>query len=121
MFRPYLYQLFLAVIGAPFLAMLDQTFESRLYIALIQIMLYSGSVLRLAQHAQALHGPTIGLAILVGLLALPFPSFTEVKVLSESVGSTRFCWFVIAAIGAVGKVRSHVSQLNRRTGALVAA
>ena len=85
--------------------MLEQTFESRLYIALIQLMFYVGSVLRLAQHAQAVHGRTIGMAILAGLLALPFPVFTQVEILSESVGLALFCWFVIAAIGAVVKVR----------------
>ena len=105
MIRPYLYQLFLAVIGAPFPAMLERGFESRIYIALVQITVYSGSVLRLAQHAQAAHGRTIALAILVGLLALPFPVFTQVEVLSESVGLTLFCWFVIAAIQSVGIVR----------------
>ena len=105
MIRPYLYQLFLAVIGAPIPAMLEQTFQSRIYIALVQITVYSGSVLRLAQHAQAAHGRTIGVAILAGLLALPFPVFTQVEILSESVGLALFCWFVIAAIGAVVKVR----------------
>ena len=105
MIRPYLYQLFLAVIGAPFPAMLEQTFESRLYIALIQLVLYAGSVLRLAQHAQAVYGRKVCLAVLIGLLAMPFPVFTQVEVLSESVGLTLFCWFVIAAIQSVGGVR----------------
>jgi len=68
-------------------------------------MLYAGSVLRLAQYVQAVHGRTIGVAILAGLLALPFPVFTQVEILSESVGLALFCWFVIAAIGAVVKVR----------------
>ena len=105
MIRPYLYQLFLAVIGAPFPAMLEQTFESRLYIALIQLVLYAGSVLRLAQHAQAVYGRKVCLAVLIGLLAMPFPVFTQVEVLSESVGLTLFCWFVIAAIQSIGVVR----------------
>jgi hypothetical protein len=105
MIRPYLYQLFLAVIGAPFPAMLEQTFESRLYIALIQLVLYAGSVLRLAQHAQAVYGRKVCLAVLIGLLAMPFPVFTQVEILSESVGLTLFCWFVIAAIQSVGVVR----------------
>ncbi len=105
MIRPYLYQLFLAVIGAPFPAMLEPTFESRVYIAVMQVMLFAGSVLRLAQHMQEAHGREFGKAVLVGLLAMPFPVFTQVEVLSESVGLTLYCWFVIAAIGAVGKVR----------------
>ena len=105
MTRPYLYQLFIAVISAPFPAVLKQVGESRLYIALIQVTLYSGSVLRLAQHAQAVHGRTIGLAILVGLLALPFPVFTQVEVLTESIGLTLFSWFVIAAIQSLVIVR----------------
>jgi hypothetical protein len=105
MIRPYLFQLFLAVIGAPFPAMLYQGFESRLYIALIQIIIYSGSVLRLAQHAQEVYGRKVCLAVLIGLLAMPFPVFTQVEILSESVGLTLFCWFVIAAIQSVGVVR----------------
>jgi hypothetical protein len=104
MIRPYLYQLFLAVIGAPFPFVLEKT-EGRLYIALIQILIYSGSVLRLAQHAQAVYGRKVCLAVLIGLLAMPFPVFTQVEVLSESVGLTLFCWFVIAAIQSVGVVR----------------
>ncbi|NBT20462.1 MAG: hypothetical protein EBT00_17075, partial [Proteobacteria bacterium] len=105
MIRPYLYQLFLAVIGAPFPSMLDQTFESRLYIGLIQLVVYLGSVLRLAQHAQMVHGRKIGVALLFGLLAMPFPVFTQVEVLSESLGLSIFCWFVIAATQVVGSVR----------------
>ena len=104
MIRPYLYQLFLAVIGAPFSFVLEKT-EGRLYIALFQVTIYVGFVLRLAQHSQAVYGRKVCLAVLIGLLAMPFPVFTQVEVLSESVGLTLFCWFVIAAIQSVGVVR----------------
>lgn len=104
MIRPYLYQLFLAVIGAPFSFVLEKT-EGRIYIALFQVTIYVGFVLRLAQHAQAVYGRKVCFAVLIGLLAMPFPVFTQVEVLSESVGLTLFCWFVIAAIQSVSVVR----------------
>ena len=104
MIRPYLYQLFLAVIGAPFPFVLEKT-EGRLYIASVQILLYVISVLRLAQHVQSVHGRKISVALLFGLLAMPFPVFTQVEVLSEGLGLSMFCWFVITATQVVGSVR----------------
>jgi len=114
--RPYLYPIILSVYFSLINKQPGDLFEDRIIISVFQLLLFMGSVMRLAQVTQARYGRRVGQSVLVGLLGMPFPVFTQIEVLTEGVSLSAFCWFVISVIGLPGAKQG--AQLLARFGAV---
>ncbi|MCG3769935.1 MAG: hypothetical protein JW384_01066 [Nitrosomonadaceae bacterium] len=96
--RPYIYPLFIAVVLNTSTSLLDDRMYIRIIVSLIQLILYVSSVMRLSQIVLASFDRNASNAVLVGLLATPFPIFTQVEILSEGLSMSAFCWLAGALI-----------------------
>jgi hypothetical protein len=97
--RPIGYPLFLALATIP-IGGIASPASARFWITLVQLVFYVASSLFLYYKLRYL-SPTLARCILVATLALPFPIFTQVEILSESVSLSLFYILTATAMSPI--------------------